>query len=251
MDGRVITHPPVRFRRAAGMLATSDADPRRIARGTRSFFNVANRNDFVLVVAWLLAALRHGGPYPLLAVSGEQGSAKTVFSKMLRGLIDPNAAPVRTSPREERDLFIAANNGHLLAFDNLSDLSPWMSDALCRLASGGSFAVRQLYTDRDEVLFQAARPIILNGIEDVITRPDLADRAIFLTLPHLAGRTSARRERDLARFRDGTAAHPRGVVGCRKPWIACATRGSTGTAAADGRLRTLGHGLRTGNRPHE
>src|SRR4051812_24280802 len=50
--------------------------------------------------------------------------------------------------------------------------------------AGGSFAVRQLYTDRDEVLFQAARPIILNGIEDVITRPDLADRAIFLTLPH-------------------------------------------------------------------
>jgi hypothetical protein len=100
-------------------------------------------------------------------------------------LIDPNAAPVRTAPREERDLFIAAGNGHLLAFDNLSDITAWASDALCRLASGGSFAVRQLYTDRDEVLFQAARPIILNGIEDVITRPDLADRAIFLTLPHL------------------------------------------------------------------
>jgi hypothetical protein len=138
-----------------------------------------------LVLAWLLAGLRQGGPYPLLAVSGEQGSAKTVFSKVLRALIDPNAAPVRTAPPEERDLFIAASNGHLLAFDNLSDLPPWMSDSLCRLASGGSFAVRQLYTDRDEVLFQAARPIILNGIEDVITRPDLADRAIFLTLPPL------------------------------------------------------------------
>ena len=97
------------------------------------FLNVANRGDLILVVAWLLAALRHGGAYPLLAVSGEQGSAKTVFSKMLRGLIDPNAAPVRTGPREERDLFIAASNGHLLAFDNLSDLPPWMSDALCRI----------------------------------------------------------------------------------------------------------------------
>jgi hypothetical protein len=136
----------------------------------------------VLIVAWLLAALRHGGPYPLLAVFGEQGSSKTVLSKILRALVDPNTAPVRCAPREERDLFIAASNGHLLAFDNLSDVPPWISDALCRLASGGSFAVRQLYTDRDEILFQAARPIILNGIEDVITRPDLADRAIFLTL---------------------------------------------------------------------
>ena len=169
------------------------------------FFNVANRGDLVLVMAWLLAALRHGGPYPLLAVSGEQGSAKTVFSKMLRGLIDPNAAPVRTGPREERDLFIAASNGHVLAFDNLSDLPPWMSDALCRIASGGSFAVRQLYTDRDEVLFQAARPIILNGIEDVITRPDLADRAIFMNLPHLQ---EERRRAEKEFWHDFEAARP-------------------------------------------
>ena len=165
---------------------TSDADERRIGRSAHFLFQrpEPKRLQSGRRVA-AEAALRHGGPYPLLAVSGEQGSAKTVFSKVLRALIDPNAAPVRTAPREERDLFIAAGNGHLLAFDNLSDLPAWISDALCRLASGGSFAVRQLYTDRDEVLFQAARPIILNGIEDVIARPDLADRAIFLTLPHL------------------------------------------------------------------
>jgi hypothetical protein len=50
------------------------------------------------------------------------------------------------------------------------------------LATGGGFAVRQLYTDQDEVLFDAARPVILNGIEEIVTRPDLADRAVFLTL---------------------------------------------------------------------
>jgi hypothetical protein len=109
-----------------------------------SFFNLPTRSDFVLVVAWLLAALRQWRAYPLLAVSGEQGSAKTVLSKILRALIDPNAAPVRTAPREERDLFIAAGNGHLLVFDNLSDITACVSDALCRLASGGSFAVRQI-----------------------------------------------------------------------------------------------------------
>ena len=42
--------------------------------------------------------------------------------------------------------------------------------------------MRQLYTDQDEVLFDAARPVILNGIEDIVARPDLADRAVFLTL---------------------------------------------------------------------
>jgi hypothetical protein len=152
----------------------------------------------VLVVAWLLAALRPSGPYPLLAIAGEQGSAKTVLSKLLRALVDPNVAPVRALPREERELMIAANNGHLLAFDNLSGLPAWLSDALCRLASGGSFALRRLYTDDEEVLFKAARPIILNGIEDVIGRADLADRAIFLTLAPI-GEEQRRSESDLWR----------------------------------------------------
>src|SRR5213078_5023396 len=69
-----------------------------------------------------------------------------------------------------------------LAFDNVSGLQAWISDTLCRLATGGGFAVRQLYTDQDEVLFDATRPVILNGIEDIVTRPDLADRAVLLTL---------------------------------------------------------------------
>src|SRR6516165_5498737 len=101
---------------------------------------------------------------------------------MLRALLDPNAAPLRSFPRDDRDLFIAANNGHVLAFDNVSLIPPWTSDALCRVATGGGFAVRELYADREEVLFDARRPVILNGIEDVVARPDLADRALFLTL---------------------------------------------------------------------
>jgi hypothetical protein len=182
-DGwRVLGCPPVRFRRAPGMLPLPVPERGGSIESLRPFLNLSNQNDFALVVAWLLAALRSGGPYPLLAISGEQGSAKTVLSKLLRALVDPNVAAVRALPREERELMIAANNGHVLAFDNLSGLPPWLSDALCRLASGGSFAVRQLYTDDEEVLFKAARPTLLNGIEDVIGRSDLADRAIFLTL---------------------------------------------------------------------
>ena len=104
---RVTACPPVRFRRAAGMLPLPMPMRGGSLEALTSFFNLASRDDFVLVVAWLLAALRDGGPYPLLAVSGEQGSAKRCSPKS-RALIDPNAAPVRTAPREERDLFIAA-----------------------------------------------------------------------------------------------------------------------------------------------
>ncbi len=179
---RVIGNPPVRFRRAAGMLPLPAPVAGGSATALRRFLNVRTETDFVLVIAWLLATLRDRGPYPIVVLSGEQGSAKSTFSAMVRALIDPNTAPLRALPREDRDLFIAANNGHVLAFDNVSGLPTWISDTLCRLATGGGFAVRQLFTDQDEILFDACRPVILNGIEDIVTRPDLADRAIFLTL---------------------------------------------------------------------
>src|SRR5215467_3769268 len=179
----IIPTPPVRFRRSPGLLALPVPQRGGSIMALQSLLNLDSYDDFILVIAWLLAALRPAGPYPLLALAGEQGSAKTVTCKLLKALIDPGIAPVRALPRDERELMIAANNAHTLAFDNVSGLPAWLSDALCRLASGGSLAVRQLYSDDAEVLFEAARPILLNGIEDVIGRPDLADRAIILTLP--------------------------------------------------------------------
>jgi hypothetical protein len=194
------------FRRPAGMLPLPVPEPGGSIEALVPLLNLASRNDLVLVVTWLLATLRPRGPYPVSAISGEQGSTKTVLSKMLRALIDPNVAPVRALVREERDLVIAANHSYLLAFDNLSDLPGSLSDAFCRLVSGGSFSIRKLYTDDDEVLFQAARPILLNGIEDVIRRPDLADRAILLALAPISEK-QRRPEQDL--WREFETARPR------------------------------------------
>jgi hypothetical protein len=185
---RIAEDPSVRFRRSAGMQPLPLPVRGGSIEALAPFVNLASDNDFVLLVAWLLGALRAGGPYPVLAIAGEQGSAKTVLSKFLRALIDPSVAPVRALPRDERELFIAASHSHVLAFDNLSGLPPWLSDTLCRLTSGGAFSTRRLFTDQDEILLAAARPIILNGIEDIVTRPDLADRAILLMLAPIAER---------------------------------------------------------------
>ena len=186
---RVIDNPPVRFRRSSGMKPL----PTPVCGGSiatlRSFLNVQSNEDFVLVVAWVLACFRDRGPYPVLALAGENGSAKSTFSAIMRALIDPNTAPLRALPREDRDLFIAATNARVLAFDNVSGLPTWISDTLCRLSTGGGFAVRQLYSDQDEVLFNETRPMILNGIEDAVERPNLADQRHN---PH--ARTDRRRE---------------------------------------------------------
>jgi len=180
---RLIELAPVRFRRASGMLPLPEPASGGRIESLRPLVNVRDDDDFVLTVSWLLSALRPNGPYPVIALAGEQGSSKSTASALMRGLVDPNVAPLRALPREDRDLFIYANNAHALVFDNVSGLQPWISDTLCRLATGGGFGVRTLYSDDAETLFDSSRPIILNGIEDVATRPDLVDRSIMLSLP--------------------------------------------------------------------
>ena len=240
---RVIDNPPVRFRRAAGMRPLPVPMPGGSVETLRSFLNVRSDPDFVLVVAWALAVLRNRGPYPVLVLSGEQGSAKSTFSAILRALLDPNTAPLRALPREDRDLFIAATNGHVLAYDNVSGLPAWISDTLCRLATGGGFAVRQLHTDQDEVLFDAERPVILNGIEEIVTRPDLADRALFLTLNPIP-EERRRPEAELGGVRGRAPAHPGRAARCRGGGPQATARDTAGEAAAYGRLRAVGDGLR-------
>lgn len=184
-DGwRIVTDAPVRFRRTKGMLALPTPDDGGTLVTLRRFFNLPDA-DWVLIVAWLIAAFRPRGPYPILGFRGEQGSAKSTRARMLRSLVDPNAAALRTMPRDERDLMIAATNSWTLALDNISTLPPWISDALCRLSTGGGFATRELYADEDETILDAQRPLILNGISDFATRSDLLDRLIGIDLPRI------------------------------------------------------------------
>ena len=96
--------------------------------------------------------------------------------------------------RSEHDLIIAANNGWFVCLDNLSRLSMSLSDAICRLATGGGFSTRELYTDSDEILFNVMRPVIINGIEEIISRGDLLDRTIIFNLPRIEKRSGVRKK---------------------------------------------------------
>jgi hypothetical protein len=207
----VITDPPVRFRRPRGMRPL----PVPVRGGTlnelRRFVNVEDEAQWRLLVACLIAALHPHLPYPVLVFLGEPGSAKTTMTEVARTLLDPNAAPLREPPANARDLLIAATNGWVVALDNLSSLPDWLSNALCRLSTGGGGGGRMLYTDDEEVLFDAQRPVMLNGIANVALRPDLLDRCVLLNLPYIPEEQDAerRRQADRAFWTAFTAAHPR------------------------------------------
>lgn len=154
---RLVDQPPVRFRRARGMLSLPQPQAGETNPGAdlRQVLNIGDDRDWRLILAWLVGALQPEGPFPVLALHGEQGSAKSTTARILRSLVDPSSAPLRAEPREPRDLAIAASNGWVIALDNLSYVPDWLSDALCRLSTGGGFSTRALFTNDDEVLFDA------------------------------------------------------------------------------------------------
>lgn len=195
----VIDESPVRFRRSRGMLPLPMPEKGGAINQLRGFLNVDD-TSWRLIVAWLISSLRPLGPYPLLALFAEQGSGKSTAGRLLRNLVDPNSAPLRSEHRDARDLMIGANNSWCLAYDNLSFVPAWLSDALCRLSTGGGFATRELYTDQDEIIFDAMRPVMLTSIEEVATRSDLLDRCLIVWLPTIAEQGRRREEEIIAAF---------------------------------------------------
>jgi putative DNA primase/helicase len=176
---------PVRFRRSRTTRALPTPVPGGSLEELRQFINHESEDDWRLVIVFLLFCLQPRGPFPLLVVQGEQGSAKSTTTRVLRLLVDPSQYHLLRFSGRPDDFLYFARHSWLLAFDNLSGLSREASDALCGVSTGTGDARRKLYTDDELHGFNGFRPVILNGIDDVATRADLASRAITLKLPPL------------------------------------------------------------------
>ena len=187
---KILDRAPVHFIRKRGMEALP------IPSGFGDVGHLANlinmdhaSGHFELVVSWMIGALRGRSPYPILVLQGEQGTGKSTASRIIRRFIDPSTVPLRAPPKEPRDLIVSAVNNHLVCLDNLSGINAEISDCLCRFATGGGLDLRKLYTDSDTVMIDIQRPVLVNGIDDIANRPDLAERAVILHLPVLEAPT--------------------------------------------------------------
>jgi len=179
-EGWRIGKSPIKFLRSENAAPL----PRPVAGGDlealRKFVNLSD-SDFKLFIGSLLDALKGYGPYFANIATGEQGSAKSTLCRIAVRLIDPAlVAELATAPKDTQALATDAANSHLLAYDNVSRLSLEMSDAFCRLATGGGFKARKLYTNGEQFVSPALCPLWLNGIEDFATQPDLLSRSVTL-----------------------------------------------------------------------
>jgi hypothetical protein len=118
----------------------------------------------------------------VLSFLGEPGATKTSAAYAVRSIIDPNASPLRTKPKDPHDVFVAATHSLVVGYNNLSGLPDWLSDTICVVSEGSGESRRELFTDADESLIVACAPFLLTGIENVIKRGDLAQRTLYVHL---------------------------------------------------------------------
>jgi hypothetical protein len=203
---RMVDQPPVKFYRSRGSQPLSEPKPGGSLEELRPFLNV-DEHAWTLIRGFLVATLRPDVPCPVLVVKGDQGAGKSTACRAISRLIDPRTSALRGAPHNVRDLVAAARNSWLVCFDNLSHLPEELADAACRLATGGGFGGRELYSDHEEAVFDATRPLVFNAIPDLgAARPDLLDRALIVELQGI--RADVRRD-ERCLWREFDEARPR------------------------------------------
>ncbi len=183
-DWRVLEKSPVKFRRTSTMkslpVPTTGGDYTKLW----NYLNI-EPNDRQFILTLIIESYRANTQYVVGEFIGQQGSGKSSTQEKIKQLQDPNTLNLRTIPSKIDDIWVGAKNTHCLSFENVSNLSPKVQDALCIIATGGGSIKRTLYSDFDETILKACNPIFINGITPVVTASDLSDRAVRITLPKL------------------------------------------------------------------
>lgn len=170
------------------------------------FVNMNSAKDRQVLRGWLVSAYALvGRPCPILALLGEQGTAKTSSARRVFSLVDPSAASVRRPPNDIDRLLHAVHSCRGTVFDNLSSIPRWLSDGLCRCVTGESDVDRSLFTDSDVRVIRVQGVIGFTGIDVGSLAGDLAERCVWGDL-NVIPANERRSERELNEAWD--AAYP-------------------------------------------
>jgi len=196
---QILDRSPVLFRRTP----LSDQLPLPVSGGTldqlRSLINVSDEG-WQLLRGWLVAALFPSIAHPILLLGGQQGTGKSTALRMLSSLVDPSAAPLRSEPHDSENWVMMAHGSWCVALDNISSISPWFSDALCKAVTGDGFVRRRLYTDGDFNVLEFRRVVALTSIHPGTLAGDLADRLLYVELDPIDESSRLPETELLARF---------------------------------------------------
>lgn len=159
------------------------------------FINIPfERRD--LFVGCLVASLFENIPHPVIQFDGEQGSGKSFAAQLFTELLDPSLIPRRKPPKDIETWTTTAQGSYVIGIDNVAQISPFFSDALCRAVTGEGNVERELFTNGGLFISKFRRIVLINGIRIIGIQDDLADRLIRFKLP-VIGNSSRKTEREI------------------------------------------------------
>lgn len=150
----------------------------------RPYVNLSD-DDFKLLVIWLIQAFSRESSHYALVISSAKGTGKSTLTKLLRALIDPSLSDASLTPSNDGDLKNLLANTFMACFDNTAAMKENYSNILCAAITGTKEAKRKLYTDCDQVILNLHNVVVLNGIDIVPYKSDLAERTLLFELQRI------------------------------------------------------------------
>ena len=154
------------------------------------FYNLKDDTSTILGVGFIGASMIPGIPHAVLDVYGSQGATKSSFEKAIKRLIDPSTALTVRLATDIKELTQTLAHRYFTIFDNVTSISQAQFDTICRVATGESDTKRQLYSDDSDFPYDEFRHVVaLNGINDLMLRPDASERSLRIELKRVEEET--------------------------------------------------------------
>jgi len=179
---QIITDPPILFRRYSHQQPQVEPASGGDLREILKFLNLRDPAQQLLLMVYLVSCFVPDIAHPILVPHGPQGSAKTSFLRIIRRLIDPSVTDTLSFAATYKELVQQLCHHWAPFFDNVSYVSPLVSDTLCRAATGEGFCKRELYSDDEDIIYQFRRCVALNAINVPVQAPDILDRCLLFEL---------------------------------------------------------------------
>lgn len=164
-----------------------DIKPKKLLSFVKKHFNLKSDRDIKLLTLYLVSSfwglcINH----PILVLTGEKGSSKSMTFRKLERLIDPKSSDLTSGvPKGNDGLALRLYNSYFVALDNLSSLSRKISDIIATAITGGCITKRALYRNSGEVILDIKSVVAINGVSLVAKESDLLDRSLILTLDRI------------------------------------------------------------------